>query len=108
MGSTYTVQVRADGDNPDAHTVQGGAGITYDRPDAPGQAAAVVLTAPAAQGCEGQMVRVAPFQKPCPEVLGLLPQGSTAAGNLSGVPLYNLGGNQGQACWWRAGSPASS
>jgi hypothetical protein len=27
----------------------------------------------------------------------MLPKGSVEGGNLSGVPLYNLGGNQGQA-----------
>lgn len=42
-------------------------------------------------------MRVAPFQQPCAQVLRLLPGGSTPAGNLRDVPLYNLGGNQGQA-----------
>lgn len=103
-GSTYAVQVQAHGDDPDAHTVQGVVGIAYDRPDTQGQAAAVVSAAPAGKGCEGQMVRVAPFQVTCPEVLGLLPEGSTAAGDLAGVPLHNLGGNQGQALLVPSGS----
>lgn len=96
-GSTYAVQVQASGENPDAHAVQGVAGIAYDTPELKGQAAGVVLAAPVGQACEGQLVRVAPFQKPCADVLALLPGGSTAAGDLSGVPLYDLGGNQGQA-----------
>lgn len=97
LGSTYAVQVHADGKAPDAHAVQGVAGITYNRPELSGQAAGVVMAAPVGKKCEGQLVRVAPFQKSCAEVVKLFPQGSTVAGNLSGVPLYNLGGNQGQA-----------
>lgn len=96
-GSTYAVQVQASGESPDAHAVQGVAGISYDTPELRGSAAGVVLAAPVGQSCEGQLVRVAPFQKACAEVLGLLPAGSTPAGNLMDVPLYNLGGNQGQA-----------
>lgn len=96
-GSTYGVQVQADRKAPDAHAVQGVAGITYKTQELNGQAAGVVMTAPVGQGCEGQLVRVAPFQKPCSEILGWLPKGSTPVGDLAGVPLYNLGGNQGQA-----------
>jgi hypothetical protein len=96
-GSTYAVQVHANRENPDAHAVQGVVGITYDTPEIRGQAAGVVLAAPVGNACEGQLVRVAPFQQPCDEVVGLLPAGSTGAATLAGVPLYNLGGNQGQA-----------
>lgn len=96
-GSTYAVQVQTSADNPDSHAVQGVAGISYDTPELSGSAAGVVLAAPVGQGCEGQLVRVAPFQKPCAEVLDLLPSGSKPAANLMEVPLYDLGGNQGQA-----------
>lgn len=96
-GSTYAVQVHANRDAPNAHSVAGVAGLAYDTPDYKGQAAAIALAAPVGKGCEGQLVRVAPFQRPCPEVLSLLPAGSTGAANLSGVPLYNLGENKGQA-----------
>lgn len=96
-GANYAVQVQADAADPDAHAVQGVAGLTYDGPESQTQAAAIVLAAPAARGCEGQMVRVAPFQVSCAEVLDLLPAGSAAAGNLAGVALHDLGGNQGQA-----------
>jgi len=96
-GSTYAVQVHANRDNPDAHAVQGVAGINYDTPEIRGQAAGIVLAAPVGNACEGQMVRVAPFQEPCPQIVSLLPAGSTEAAKLAGVPLYNLGGNQGQA-----------
>jgi hypothetical protein len=97
LGSTYTVQVQADPSAPDAHAVQGVVGMAYNRPDYRGQAAGIVLAAPVGQACEGQLVRVAPFQRSCQQVVGLLPAGSTAAGNLSGVPLYDLGDDQGQA-----------
>lgn len=103
-GSTYAVQVQANQAAPDAHVVAGVAGITYDTPQYKGQAAGIALAAPVGQSCEGQMVRVAPFQQPCPAMLTQLPSGSTVAANLSGVPLYNLGGNQGQALLLTSGA----
>jgi hypothetical protein len=96
-GSTFGVETHADQASPDAHAVQGVVGMTYNTPGYTGQAAGIILAAPVGQSCEGQMVRVAPFQKPCKDVVGLLPAGSVANGVLSGVPVYNLGGNQGQA-----------
>lgn len=96
-GSTFAVQTQAADAEPDAHSIQGVVGMTYSTPDYSGQAAGIVSAAPAGGGCEGQLVRVAPFQRACPDVLELLPAGSEPAGELSGVPLYNLGDNQGQA-----------
>ena len=96
-GSAYATQTRTGQGNPDASGVHAVAGMTYNTPDFRGQAAAVVMAAPAGQGCEGQLVRIAPYQRPCQQMVALFPAGSTAAGSLSGVPLYNLGGNQGQA-----------
>lgn len=96
-GSAYMLSGKADSKRPDGHAVQGIAGMTYNTPDLKGPAAGIVFAAPMAGGCEGNLVRVAPFQKACPQIVGFLPAGSTLAGNLSGVPLYNLGGNQGQA-----------
>jgi len=96
-GSAYATQTRTGQGNPDASGVHAVAGMTYDTADFRGQAAAVVMAAPAGQGCEGQLVRIAPYQRSCQQMVALLPAGSAAAGNLSGVPLYNLGGNQGQA-----------
>ena len=90
QGSSYGVQVEANKTAPDAHALQGVAGMTYNQPEIRGSAASVVLAAPTADGCQGNMVRVAPFQKPCQEVVRLLPPGSTAAGDLAGVPLYNV------------------
>lgn len=96
-GSTYTVVTQTDSAAPDTRSVRGVLGMTYSRPDYSGQAAGIILAAPTGDTCEGQMIRVAPFQQPCAEAVALLPQGSSLAGDLSGVPLYNLGGNQGQA-----------
>ena len=96
-GSTFGVATHADQASPDAHAVQAVTGMTYSTPGYSGQAAGIILAAPVGQSCEGQMVRVAPFQKPCKDVVGQLPAGSVPNGVLSGVPLYNLGGNQGQA-----------
>ncbi|UIJ44818.1 hypothetical protein LZK98_17435 [Sphingomonas cannabina] len=96
-GAAYTVQAQTEGSAPDGHGVQGVVGMTYNTPGYSAQAAGIVMAAPVGEKCEGQLVRVAPFQRACRDVVALLPAGSTAAGNLSGVPLYNLGGDQGQA-----------
>ena len=96
-GAAFSVKTEADKTAPDAHLVQGVLGMTYDLPDLKGAAGGVVLAAPGAGGCEGYLVRVAPFQKPCAEVVSLLPAGSTAGQSLSGVWRYQLGGTQGQA-----------
>ncbi|MBW8858872.1 MAG: hypothetical protein JF570_03850 [Caulobacter sp.] len=96
-GAAYSVKTEADKAAPDAHLVQGVLGMTYDQPELKGPAGGVVLAAPGQGGCEGYMVRVAPFQKPCAEVVSLLPAGSTAGQALSGVWRYQLAGNQGQA-----------
>lgn len=96
-GAAYTVQAQTGGSAPDGHGVQGVVGMTYNTPGYSAQAAGIVMAAPVGAACEGQLVRVAPFQRACKDVVAMLPAGSTAAGSLSGVPLYTLGGNQGQA-----------
>lgn len=97
QGAAFAVKTEADKTSPDAHIVQGVVGMTYNLPDLKGQAGGAVLAAPGAQGCEGYMVRVAPFQKPCGEMVRALPAGSAGEQMLSGVAQYRLGGNQGQA-----------
>lgn len=82
---------------PDAHAVKGTVGMTYNLPDVKGQAAALVSAAPVGGKCEGQFVRIVPFHVNCSQVLRDFPSGSKPVGNLSGVPLYQLGGNGGQA-----------
>jgi len=97
LGSDYAGQVRTEKAAPDAHGVVGMVGMTYKTPAYSSQAAGVVVATPVGTKCEGQLVRVAPFQRACKDVVALLPAGSVTAGSLSGVPLYTLGGNQGQA-----------
>jgi hypothetical protein len=98
LGTTYASNAQAQQTAPNDHATQAVVGMKYDTPNYKGQAAGVVLTAPTkAGGCEGSLVRVAPFPQSCPDVVRQLPPGSALATSLSGTPLYNLGGNQGQA-----------
>lgn len=103
-GTAFSVKTEADKTAPDAHLVQGVVGMTYDLPDLKGSAGGVLLAAPAAEGCEGYLVRVVPFQKPCAEVVSLLPAGSTAGAALAGAWRYQLAGTQGQALMIPSGS----
>lgn len=96
-GTTYASNAATQKDAPNDHAAQAVVGMRYDTPNYKGQSAGVVFTSPTKTGCEGGLVRVAPFPQSCPDVVKQLPQGSTLATTLSGTPLYNLGGNQGQA-----------
>lgn len=104
QGAAYTLKTETSKEAPDAHMMQGMVGMSYNLPDLKGPAGGIVLATPMPQGCEGYMVRVAPFQKTCTEVLRLLPAGSVEEQRLSGVPQYRLGGNQGQALVIPSGS----
>lgn len=97
MGSNYAVRTEANRATPNAHAVQGAVGMTYNLPNMKGQAAALVSAAPVGNKCEGQFVRVVPFQIGCNQILRDFPAGSKLIGNLSGVPLYQLGDAGGQA-----------
>jgi hypothetical protein len=96
-GSTYTLRTEADSGAPEARPLQGTVGMTYKLPDVKGQAAALVSAARVGDKCEGQFVRIVPFQVNCSQVLRDFPAGSKPIGNLSGVALYRLGGNGGEA-----------
>jgi hypothetical protein len=104
QGADYAVRTETSKQAPDAHPVQGVVGMTYNLPDLKGQAAGLVFAAPVANGCEGHFVRIAPFQKSCQQVVKDLPAGSVAAADLSGVPVYQLGGGQGQALMIASGA----
>lgn len=97
QGAAFAVSTETNRDSPDTHMVRGVIGMTYDLPELTGQAGAMVVATPTAQGCEGQLVRVAPFREACDQVVRLLPAGSVEEQALSGVRQYRLGGNQGQA-----------
>lgn len=97
-GSSYAVRTEADRTAPNTRPVRGAVGMTYNLPNMKGQAAALISAAPVVGNkCEGQFVRVAPFQIGCSQILRDFPAGSKLIGNLSGVPLYQLGGAGGQA-----------
>lgn len=96
-GSQYSVRTEVNKNAPNSHVVQGAVGMAFDLPDLKGQAAGIIVAASVADGCEGHFVRIAPFQKPCPQILRYLPADSALVSDLSQVPLYQLGGNQGQA-----------
>jgi hypothetical protein len=104
LGSSYAVNTQWNSTSPDAHPVQAVTGMNYDMPDYKAQAAGIVFASPIGEGCEGNLVRVAPFQKTCEEVVGTLPKGSVLAETLSGTPLYNLANNTGQALLVPTGS----
>ena len=65
QGAAYTLKTETSKEAPDAHAVQGVVGMNYNLPDLKGSAGGIVLATPMPQGCEGYMVRVAPFQKTC-------------------------------------------
>lgn len=104
QGAAYALKTETSKEAPDAHMVQGMVGMAYNLPDLKGPAGGILLATPMPKGCEGYMVRVAPFQKPCAEILRALPAGSVEERKLSGVPQYRLGGNQGQALVIPSGS----
>lgn len=104
QGANYAVRTETNKQAPDAHLITGAVGMTYDLPQLKGQAAGLIFAAPMANSCEGHFVRIAPFQKPCQQVVKDLPAGSVAAADLSGVPVYQLGGGQGQALMIASGA----
>lgn len=103
-GSQFTVQTSWDKTAANAHAVQSLVGMNYDLPSHKGAALGLVFAAPLAKGCEGTMVRIAPFTRACTEIAAGLPAGSTQAGNLSGAPVFNLANNGGQAMMMQAGN----
>jgi hypothetical protein len=103
-GSAFAVKTEVGAQPADAHAMQGVVGMTYNTPGFKGQAAGIIFAAPTGGACEGNLVRVAPYRQSCREVVGLLPAGTTAGDTLSGVPTYNLGGNQGLALLLPSGS----
>lgn len=94
--SAYVVASSWNTGAPDAHPVQGLVGVMIDAPQYRGPAAGVVLAAPTADGCAGGAVRIVPFPQSCAEVAKQLPAGSRLVRDLSGTPLYDIGGDQGQ------------
>ncbi|ENN86544.1 hypothetical protein RHSP_64224 [Rhizobium freirei PRF 81] len=103
-GTQFMVQTQTAKAEPDRHSLQGIVGMMFKSDKGySGPAAGLVFAAPTGEGCEGNMVRVVPFQQNCQAAASFLPQGSQAIQPLSGVPVYALG-TGGQAMLMSAGS----
>ncbi|MBZ9723315.1 hypothetical protein LB554_05080 [Mesorhizobium sp. CO1-1-11] len=96
-GSKYSVKSLWSDQAADKHAVQALVGLDYATEHYSGPAAGIVFASPTATGCEGTMVRVAPFASPCADVTSALPQGSKITDHLGQVEVYELGGNTGEA-----------
>jgi len=96
-GTQYNVQSIWNNQAADKHAVQALVGMDYATQGYSGPAAGIVFAAPVASGCEGAMVRVAPFTGSCPEVSAKFPNGSKLVNNLGQVGVYELGSDGGDA-----------
>jgi hypothetical protein len=96
-GTKYSVKSLWNDQAADKHAVQAFVGMDYATERYSGPAAGVVFASPTASGCEGTMVRVAPFASPCADIPSILPQGSKITDHLGQVEVYELGGNAGEA-----------
>ncbi|MGX5826847.1 hypothetical protein [Mesorhizobium sp. 43Arga] len=96
-GTKYSVKSLWNDQAADKHAVQAFVGMDYATERYSGPAAGVVFASPTASGCEGTMVRVAPFVSPCADLPSILPQGSKITDHLGQVEVYELGGNAGEA-----------
>lgn len=96
-GTKYSVKSLWNDQAADKHAVQAFVGMDYATDRYSGPAAGVVFASPTASGCEGAMVRVAPFASPCADIPSVFPQGSKITDHLGQVEVYELGGNTGEA-----------
>lgn len=103
-GTQYNVQSVWNNEAADKHAVQALVGMNYATQGYSGPAAGVVFAAPVASGCEGSMVRVAPFTASCPDISAKFPNGSKLVNSLGQVGVYELGNNGGNAMLLPAGN----
>ncbi|RWC47865.1 MAG: hypothetical protein EOS55_13370 [Mesorhizobium sp.] len=96
-GTKYSVKSLWNDQAADKHAVQAFVGMDYASERYSGPAAGIVFASPTTSGCEGAMVRVAPFASPCADIPSILPQGSKITDHLGQVEVYELGGNAGEA-----------
>ncbi|ADV11153.1 hypothetical protein AB0V79_13440 [Mesorhizobium ciceri] len=96
-GTKYSVKSLWNDQAADKHAIQAFVGMDYASERYSGPAAGIVFASPTATGCEGAMVRVAPFASPCADIPSILPQGSKITDHLGQVEVYELGGNAGEA-----------
>ncbi|ENN86850.1 hypothetical protein RHSP_31650 [Rhizobium freirei PRF 81] len=103
-GTQYNVQSIWNNEAADKHAVEALVGMNYATQGYSGPAAGIVLAAPVPSGCEGAMVRVAPFTASCPEVSVKFPNGSKLVNNLGQIGVYELGNDGGNAMLLPAGN----
>ncbi|MCQ8870820.1 hypothetical protein NP945_03185 [Mesorhizobium sp. LMG17149] len=96
-GTKYSVKSLWNDQAADKHAIQAFVGMDYASERYSGPAAGIVFASPTATGCEGAMVRVAPFASPCADIASILPHGSKITDHLGQVEVYELGGNAGEA-----------
>jgi hypothetical protein len=102
-GSSFMVQTQWAKTDPDSQPLQAVVGMNFSTQGFSGPASGVVFASPVGSGCAGNMVRIAPFPQDCQAASALLPKGSTQAAVLSGIPVFNLPQNGGQAMLMPAG-----
>lgn len=103
-GTQYNVQSVWNNEAADKHAVQALVGMNYATQGYSGPAAGIVFAAPVVSGCEGAMVRVAPFTASCPDVSIKFPNGSKLVNNLGQIGVYELGNDGGNAMLLPTGS----
>jgi hypothetical protein len=72
----------------DKYPMQALVGMDYATTQYNGPAAGVIFAAPTGSACEGTMVRVVPFAKPCASVPAMLPPNSKISDNLGQFAVY--------------------
>ncbi|MDG4875021.1 hypothetical protein P9273_07920 [Mesorhizobium sp. WSM4935] len=72
----------------DKHPMQALVGMDYATTQYNGPATGVIFAAPTGSACEGTMVRVVPFAKPCASVPAMLPPNSKISDNLGQLAVY--------------------
>lgn len=96
-GTQYNVQSVWNNGAADKHAVQALVGMNYATQGYSGPAAGIVFAAPIASGCEGSMVRVAPFTASCTDISAKFSNGTKLINTLGQVGVYELGNNGGNA-----------
>lgn len=103
-GTQYNVQSVWNNGAADKHAVQSLVGMNYATQGYSGPAAGIVFAAPVASGCEGSMVRVAPFTASCADISAKFSNGSKLINTLGQVGVYELGNSGGDAMLLPAGN----
>ncbi|HTO39872.1 MAG TPA: hypothetical protein VL026_02775, partial [Rhizomicrobium sp.] len=81
-GADYTVASSWDQEAPEKHAIEAVVGLQYATKNYRGPAAGIVFAVPNGSGCEGEMVRVAPFPVACEKIPAVLQKGSKQTATL--------------------------